>query len=473
MQQVVDIEKTTDQQFLATVEAFRPQDQPPVAISSIEIELSAPPHKGKASVYDSEFKPIGFDIKGITLDEDLFAATKDGFGTPLDITKAKLELELIELQRRAAVTSSDLTLDAEGEKLRREAMRREDYAQNFLQCQTDTKPTNTLERLASLRPVFFGDNKTLERAISSFRGGLSLSEGNVRELMRSVDIDEWILLMGYHEHEFIARRRQEIVTSYTTIDGLKEFCGDLLTEQRNRTKKTHREEPTKPPSTEVPDVQYQCNECDRGYMDFKTLSSCIRFHINQTRCREHKAELVANLRGEEEAYTRAKAEQQRLVKAAKRVERAEIKRRCHQEQLRATNDFWELLVSALHYTEEEACTMRPQLIEKWDNLCTLHASAIAGANKKLKWLHHATNFNVDLLRYPCLRCGDRYSAALAASCCPCEQEPRGSVARYRMLRMMAVNDALNAYRQVTPEMVFESTELITRGDGSSRDPMCL
>ena len=442
---------------------------------------------------------------------------------PKEISRSSLHKTKGENLRREALLQEDYA-----KKLRREALLQEDYVQNFLECQSDTGKTNTLERLASLRPLFLGKNKTLERAISSLRGGLSLSEGNVRELMRSVDIDEWILLMGYHEHEFIARRRPEIVTSYTTIDGLKEFCGDLLTEQRNRTKKTHREEPTKPPSTEVPDVQYQCNECDRGYMDFKTLSSCIRFHINQTRCREHKAELVANLRGEEEAYTRAKAEQQRLVKAAKRVERAEIKRRCHQEQLRATNDFWELLVSALHYTEEEACTMRPQLIEKWDNLCTLHASAIAVASKKLGWLLQATNFN-DLrpdvcafevgdaaiytptgetvtvlvvhfddgpntyftirmaqgserqtpaerlikrkapLCYPCPRCGDRYGAALAASCCRCELAPRLLPSQYRELRMTAANKALDAYRQVTPdtpEMDFKSTELLTKGDGT-------
>lgn len=247
-----------------------------------------------------------------------------------------------------------------------------------------------------------------------------------------------------------------------TIDGSYQLCMDILKRHRNGTKKTHHEEPTKPPSNEVPDVQYQCNECGRGYMDFKTLSSCIRFHIDQTRCREHKAELVANLRGEEEAYTRAKTVQRKLVLAAKRVERAEIKRRCHQEQLRATNDFGELLVSALHYTEEEACTMRPQLIEKWDNLCTLHASAIEGGNKKLKWLHYATNFKASL-RHTCPRCGDHYGAALAASCCRCEVAPRGLPSQDRVRRMTAANKALDVFRgpvgQATPEMDFKATDL--------------
>ena len=210
----------------------------------------------------------------------------------------------------------------------------------------------------------------------------------------------------------VSHRPKEIgkSSSYKTAvkDGLYELCHDLVTNHKNSTKEAHHEEPTKSPRTEAPDVQYQCHECNLCYRDFEKFSSCMRFHIFQERCRAHKAQLVSLLGGEEEAYARAKAVQHKLVVAARRVDRAEIKR----EQ---------------------------------------------------KFL--------DLIRYPCPRCGDRYSAAFAASFCRCEQEPRGSVARYRKLRMTAVNDALNTYR--TPGMVFESTELINRGDGSSRDPMCL
>ena len=103
MQQVSDVE-----QFLATVEAWSPLDQAPVAISRIESGESASAQPIQASVYDSDFKSSGFYIDGV-LDEVLFASTGDGFGTPMEPTELELELDL---QRRAAVRKEKMNASA-------------------------------------------------------------------------------------------------------------------------------------------------------------------------------------------------------------------------------------------------------------------------------------------------------------------------------------------------------------------------
>ena len=91
--------------FLATVEAFRPHDQTPVPISSTESEKSAPAQPIQPSVYNSSFwKPTGFGIRGIPLDEFHFDAIDDGFGIPEALTELEPEPEP---QRRPAVTSGD------------------------------------------------------------------------------------------------------------------------------------------------------------------------------------------------------------------------------------------------------------------------------------------------------------------------------------------------------------------------------
>ena len=91
-------------------------------------------------------------------------------------------------------------VDRERRRSARAALTRVNYANNFLQRQADKGKADTLRRLESLKPLLSGDNETdtLERAISSVRGGLSLSAQSVRELMRFVDIDCWIDSMGYY-----------------------------------------------------------------------------------------------------------------------------------------------------------------------------------------------------------------------------------------------------------------------------------